>query len=463
MSINQLFQISRRSFQTLDAAMNVVGQNVSNADTEGYHRRRVTLAATDFVGRGIYSRSVGPGATGYGASIGSYERVRDRLLSKATWEAKSGLGYAEEKNRIMSSVEALFPTGIGSLDDQLNDFWNAWSDLADNPLGTAERLNVRSRAETFADTLNRLDADLAFLQTQTEADFTDGVDAVNDLLTRIADLNRTIAQAENQGTPDFSAQDTRDQLVNDLSEFVPVRVSESGNDGYLITINGMAVVQGEVTTPLSLDLSGSAPVLTFGDSGVTLRTDGTDDGKLGAWMSALTDDLPDARAALDEMASTLVTEINALHSGGYGLDGSTGIDFFDPSGVTAGTIRVSDDVLADANVIAASGDAAAEGDNAVALALADLRNTPLFNGGTDTAEDFAINLVSDIGAQVSTTATMAESQTGVVDYLTAIESGVSGVSIDEEMTRMIELQQAFAATARVLDTAQRMMDTLLAL
>lgn len=463
MSINQLFQLTRRSFQTLDAAMNVVGQNVSNAETEGYHRRRVTLEATDFVGRGIYSRSTGSGAFGYGASIGSYDRVRDRLLSQATWEAKSGLGYAEEKNRIMSSVEALFPTGVGSLDDQLNDFWNAWSDLADNPLGTAERLNVRNQAETFADTLNRLDTDLTFLQTQTETDLSDGVDAVNDLLTRIADLNRTIAQADNQGTPDYAAQDARDLLVKDLSEYAPVRVSESGNDGYLITINGMAVVQGEVTTPLSLDLTGSTPALTFGDTGIALRTGGTEDGKFGAWMSALTEDLPDTRAALDEMANTLVTEINALHTGGYGLDGSTGIDFFDPTGVTAGTIRVSDDVLADANVIAASGDAAAEGDNAVALALADLRNAPLFNGGTDTAEDFAINLVSDIGAQVASTATTAEGQTGVVDYLTAIESGVSGVSIDEEMSRMIELQQAFAATARVLDTAQQMMATLLAL
>ncbi len=463
MSINQLFQLSRRSFQSLDAALNVVGQNVSNAGTEGYHRRRVTLEATDFVGRGIYSRASGPQAFGYGASIGTYERVRDHMLSSASWDARSDLGYAEEKNRILSSMEALFPTDSGSLDSQLNDFWNAWSDLADNPIGTAERLTVQSRAETFTDTLNRLDQDLSFLETQTESDLSGGIEAVNDILGRIAELNRNIAQADNQGTPDFSAQDTRDQLVKDLSEYVPVQVNDNGTGGYLVTLNGMAIVQGEIATPLSLDLSGSEPVISFGDTGVTLRTGGSNDGKFGAWMNTLTEDIPDTRAALDEMANTLVNEINALHATGYGLDGSTGINFFDPSGVTAGTISLSDEVLADANVIAASGDAAAEGDNTVALALADLRNAPLFNAGTDTAEDFAINLLSGIGAEVAATATQAESQTGVIDYLDAVESGVSGVSVDEEMTRMIELQQSYAATARVLDTAQQMMETLLSL
>ncbi len=461
MSINQLYHITRRSFQTLDAAMNVVGQNVANANTEGYHRRRIGLQPIDFVGRGIWSRSVGQQPYGYGVDIGTYQRLQDALAAHAAREARTSLGYAEEQHRILSTLEGIFPVDTGSLQDRLNDFWNAWSDLADNPLGTAERLTLRSRAESLTGLFGQLDADIARLEDDTKSALAAGVDDLNSLLEKIAELNRRIAQANNQGTPDFSAEDERDALVRELADFVPVQVNASAPDGYLVTINGMAVVQGEHAMPLTLDLDASPPVLSFSDTGVAFTP--TSEGRLGAWLDALTTDLPGARAALDELAATLVSEVNALHATGFGLDGANGRPFFDPAGLTASTFRLSDNVLADANVIAASGDATAEGDNSVALAIADLRNAPLLNGGRDTAETFAINLVSDLGGKIAAAASRAEGQSGALTYLEGLEKGTSGVSVDEEMTRLIELQQAYAATARVLETAQRMMDTLLAI
>jgi len=464
MSISQLYHITRRSFQTLDAAMNVAGQNVANAQTEGYHRRRITMGAVDHIGRGIYSRAaLGTISTGGGVSVQSYQRMHDQLLSGATWQAKSGLGFANERQRVMSSMESLFPLDTGSLQDQLGNFYNAWSDLSDNPTGTAERQSLSSKTQTLTDSLNRVDNDLYSLQENTQADLTDGVDQVNSLLKKIAGLNATIADARNQGTPDFASEDARDQLVGDLSEYLPVTVHESDHEGYVVTVDGMAVVQGINVTNLKLDMSGSAPSISFGDTGVVFDASSSSDGKLGALSKTLTKDIPDARSGLDELANTLVTQVNALHTTGYGLDGSTGNDFFDPTGLTAGSIRLSDAVLADNNVIAASGDVNAAGDNAIALALSDLRNSPLLNGGSDTTEDFVINLVSKIGGQVSEATSQSSAQSLIVDQLQAQESAVSAVSVDEEMTNLIELQQAYTATARVLTTVQSMMDTLLSI
>ncbi len=87
----------------------------------------------------------------------------------------------------------------------------------------------------------------------------------------------------------------------------------------------------------------------------------------------------------------------------------------------------------------------------------------MLNGGTETIETFATNLVAGIGASVQQASLQAVGQTAVLDHLAGMEQGVSGVSLDEEMTNLIQYQQAFAASARVLNTAQQMFDTLLAL
>jgi flagellar hook-associated protein 1 FlgK len=118
-------------------------------------------------------------------------------------------------------------------------------------------------------------------------------------------------------------------------------------------------------------------------------------------------------------------------------------------------------VLGDVNAIAASGDATASGDNGIALQIAALRDAALMNSGTTTMGTYVIDLVTGIGSQVESALTQLSGQAMVVDNLDAMEQGVSGVSVDEEMTHLIELQQAYAASARVLNTAQEMMDTLL--
>ena len=95
----------------------------------------------------------------------------------------------------------------------------------------------------------------------------------------------------------------------------------------------------------------------------------------------------------------------------------------------------------------------------MALDIAGLRTQPVLNDGAETIETFATNLV----AGVQKASLQAVGQTAILDHLSGMEQGVSGVSLDEEMTNLIQYQQAFAAAARVLDTAQQMFDTLLAL
>ncbi len=462
MSLNQLFSLTRRSFQTIQAAMNTIGQNVANANTDGYARRRVTLQAVNLRDTGLYTALPPRTATGMGVSVATYERLRDHLLDVAAWDARASLGASDEETRIYQVLESLLAadsdTGLPAL---LNDFWNRWADLANQPTDTGVREALRGQAQTLIDTFRRLARDLDTLTMQTTDALRDAVDQANSLLEELAALNATIRTARQKGNPDLVAEDRRDELVHKLAELLPVQVQTLEDGTYQLTVNGMALVQGDQVMPLTLNLSGSPPTLTFGTTGIAFQATEGQDGRIGAQLRMLTQALPDVRQRLDTLAATLVTEINSRHASGYGLDGLGGRAFFDPAGTTAATIALSADVLADSRAIAASADPTTPGDNSIALQIAGLRDALLFNGSTETAETYAINLAGRIGTAAQDATGRLERSRATIDHLEALQQGIMGVSLDEELTNMIRFQQAYAATARVLDTARTMMDTLL--
>lgn len=464
MSLNQLFDISRRSFRTLNAAMNTVGQNVANAETEGYARRRVVMRADTLQAPGLLTRLPAGTPTGAGVSIQSIDRMRDGLLMRSGWTSRGSLGFSEEQHRVLGALEGLFPTHSGgSLSDQLAGFWQGWSDLADAPADSGARTALRGKAAGLAGTLRQLDAQIRDLQRETESAVTGAVDEVNGLIDDIHHLNVEITAARRSGSAAFEAEDRRDVLLGKLSEFVPVNVSEREDGELIVRVGGVSVVEQDKVMRLEADRSSGSLEIRFQGTTLELGAAASGSGRLSGLLDTIERALPETIASLDALAQTLVAEVNAVHQTGYGRNGATGVDFFDPSGVTAATIDVSADVLADADAIAASAGDPTVGynDSSIALSIARLREARLFGGGTATAEGFAIGVVTEIGSSVSQAGSRYEAQAAYTNHLESMERGVSGVSIDEEMTSLIRYQQSFQASARVLNAAQQMMDTLL--
>jgi flagellar hook-associated protein 1 FlgK len=155
--------------------------------------------------------------------------------------------------------------------------------------------------------------------------------------------------------------------------------------------------------------------------------------------------------------------VNALHRTGTNPGGDNGIDFFDPAGLTASSMSLSAQVLADPGAISAgtpggSGEYRA-GANDVALGIAAMRDadSPLL--GTSFGDYFR-ELTSDVGFTVRAAMDRAEVHGTLADQAEARRTGYSGVSTDEELMRLIEFQTAYAAAARVVTTASEMMETL---
>jgi flagellar hook-associated protein 1 FlgK len=183
-------------------------------------------------------------------------------------------------------------------------------------------------------------------------------------------------------------------------------------------------------------------------------------GQLKALMETRDELIPKYTNALDTMVESLVTSVNDIHMGGYGLDGSTGTVFFDPAGVTADSIRVDVNIDLNPDRIAAS-QSGEIGDNTNALAIADLRDTLLMNNGTATISDYYQDIIGDIGIRTNQAISQKENYELLVAQVENSRQSVQGVSLDEEMTQMIKYQNAFDAAARVITAMDQALDTVI--
>ena len=454
--MNRLLELSRRALLTHQSAVQTAGQNVANAGVDGYSRRRLDLNATAISSTGLYSRTPLHAARGTGVAAAAYERQRDALLDRAAWDSQTGLGASEEEARLLGALEGVWAAGSGgALNDQLGQFFEAWNTAANRPSDAGTRIALRSQAEAVASSLRQLYGDVEGFGAETQGALVGGVGEINDLLGQVAALNETIRTARTAGAPDLVAEDQRDQIVKALSSYMPLRVAEEA-DGYRLTVNGMTVVQGTTANGLRVQTPPDVPEarVTFGGSDVAYKLSKSgEDGRLGVWLRTLNQTIPDAKTGLNALAGRLVTEVNAIHAGASNQAGVTGLNFFDPDGVTAATIGLSADVD-DPQAIALSASPDALGDTSPAQAIA-----ALSEGFTSEATD----LTTAIGARYQRVQTEWGGRQAVSDHLGAIAAGASGVSLDEELANLIQYQQAFAAAARVLTTAEEMMDTILAL
>jgi len=165
---------------------------------------------------------------------------------------------------------------------------------------------------------------------------------------------------------------------------------------------------------------------------------------------------------LDTLAAGFIEEVNRIHSAGQGLatgdppTPSTGINFF--TGNSASTINISSEILNDISKIAASNDGT-PGNGDVALAISNIRNTKIFNGGTQTLDDYYTGIIKNMAIDIETAQNSRHSNQLLKEQIQNQRESESGVSLDEEMTNLIKYQRSFEAAAKVVQVVDQMMET----
>ncbi len=338
--------------------MDATGQNIANADSEGYSRRRATLQASNTASPGRYTSPTQNSTPGDGVTLASYERVKNEIFDQAATGAQAGESGAREEARILSVLEGTLATDSeGSLTSSLEGFFSGFSDLANNPDSQGAREAVLAKTEALTGEFNRLDQRVSELADDTGSALSDSVGKANDLIKQIADLGDQISKARATGSPDLAAEDRRDNLVKELSGLAPVETQRRDDGGFALSIDGMTVVQGGDTTRLRAKnvTSPSPAAVEFGDTGVAYEPGEEDAGKIGAQLRSLNQTLPEVQGQLDTIAKNVVEQVNAIHEGASDQDGDTGKPFFDPGETTAATIQLDSSVQGPSDIAAVRG------------------------------------------------------------------------------------------------------------
>jgi flagellar hook-associated protein 1 FlgK len=480
--ITGLFGVARSALLTHQTSLQVVSQNVANAETPGYSRQRPVLSASLPV-------RMPNGNIGTGVQLAGIARQRDALLDAQFRSATTLLGESQYRQNALSQIEDIFgePSDAG-MAAALDQFWSAFSELGTLPGSEAARTVVQQRGRQLTQLFNDYDTRLTQQRTQSLTQLNATVATVNQLATQVAELNGRITASEAGNTVASELRDRRDLLLDDLARIAGARVEPQRDGSVSVMLANSTLVEGINARTLRLDLDPAGPpsAVTPSDVPVMLRLGNSPDrlaplsGELRAMVDVINADIPTLRSRLDTMASALVGAVNTIHQGGFLFPGGTvpGVAagaFFDAgtvlAPVRAGTIRLADAIAANAGNIATSGNATAPLDNSVALALSALRNnTDAISwtgpgGATETAgfNGFFRTTVTRLGLDQRSASDDALVRTTLVDQAETRRQAVSGVSTDEELIMLMRIQQSYAAATKLIKTADEMLQTILSL
>jgi flagellar hook-associated protein 1 FlgK len=298
---------------------------------------------------------------------------------------------------------------------------------------------------------------------------------VNAQAKDITELNKKIRIVQiSKGEPN-DLLDKRDVALKKLGALVDISMYKDKVGDYNIDIKGIGpLICGGEAEMLSVERTG-ADTEGKPEGAFDIRTTGNahgvithhiKGGRLGALLEARDKTVSTILDRLDDMAYTMTEEVNNIHMQGITAGGARGVFYFTPIDQkerAAEFIALSDDILSNTNNIATALEADSPGDNRVAIAISGLQNQKIMNDGFATLDEWYNSIVSDVGVAASRNRFALNQQKDIMTQLNKLRDQVSGVSIDEETTNLLQFQHAFDASAKVIQVADDMLKTVLSL
>jgi flagellar hook-associated protein 1 FlgK len=456
-----ILNIGGNALLTQQKAITVTGNNIANVNTPGYSRQRLELEA-------VAGLQTPAGSLGAGVRQRGVERMYDRFLGVQINTETAGLGKWEAHQQALERVETIFnESDEYGLNHALSEFWQGWQTLGLQPAGETERRVLSVRGQALADIFQKTYGDLQQARADIDASIQGTVETVNRMTRDIADLNLKIARAETSGQSANAYRDSRDLALKELAAEIEISSFEDAQGQVVVsTGQGRTLVESGHSYELAVETNTDGytdiiwPKVDGSLVNITREIDG---GKMGGWLTARDVDIQGYMDRLDTLAQTLMERVNAVHQTGFGLDGSTGNQFFIlAGGPPAMGIEINPDILDHPGIIAAAMElGSVPGDNGNALEIAGLQHELSMSGASATFNDYYSALVSDVGHDVGQATAYRTHQSDMVAHLENYRESVSGVNIDEEMINLVKFQAAYDASAKLISTADELLQTIL--
>jgi flagellar hook-associated protein 1 FlgK len=445
--VSDLLGIGSSALRAYQSALSAVGENVANAQTPGYARRRVVLQEVSVTGEGDigYKPQVmfaGVTATGVARAWDNFKATEARFSATAD-------GRASVRQQWLSGIEDALDDGVAGVGSAMTGFFNAAASLASDPDDTLGRRallssldNVAAAFRTDGQALDRLSDGIG-----QAADIE--VASLNDALKALNEINGALGPADAKGSARASLEDQRDQLIDFIAEKLDVNVTIAGD--------GRTTLASASNSGLSL-LSGSGPGLVVlakaadGRLSVQLQTNGTvvplpaAGGKL-AGLVDVAQNVADRRAALDGLAVDFTAMVNGWSAAGEDANGNPGAALMS----VAGGATSIQSLVTDPDLVPAASPSGTPNGNL--LALDAIRDSSAVEDRWGAIVSANAQVLASATAEAAATASWRDNSYAALDEVT-------GVDLDAEAADLLRYQQAYNASARIIQVARETIQAL---
>jgi flagellar hook-associated protein 1 FlgK len=312
------YEIGISGLHAAQQAMDVIGNNIANGTTEGYHRQDIDVRPADDALTGGY-------LIGQGVDFKGIIRRVNSLLEEQILQQEASMSSLSRQAESLRSIESAFAElSSGGISTALDEFYNSFQELSVHPEDVNLRSAVVSAAQTLTSQLRNAATVVTNLEDITYSEAQTTVQQINEYASQIAQMNKVIYEQQVRGFNSANVMDQRDQLIAGLNKLAGVEITSSSNGQVNVTISSIPLVvnSNSVTIEASLVPNEDEYDLVLNVAGSEQYESQVVGGTLGGLVELRNDILREIRDKLDALARDIVTQTNEIHVQGVGSDGS---------------------------------------------------------------------------------------------------------------------------------------------
>lgn len=397
-------------------AIQTTSHNISNINTPGYSRQRVNQSASSPYSMPGKNSNFGAGQIGTGAQIDDVTRIRNSFYDYQYRSESHQYGSTSVKYEYFKNIEGIFnepsDTAISS---SLNSFFNSWSELSKDPQSSGVKSVVIENGKYLSNSINSAFKRLESLEEGLDKQSEYIMDEVNSMLSQLDKLEKNIKIIQGSGKSPNDFLDQRDQLLDNLS--------------FKLNINDKDV---KATLKKAYDANGKVTLDDLTKSGVKIS------GELEGTLS-MKQEINKYKGALKQLANTITSNVNK----------AAGQEIFKAK--DGELISINPEMLQEPEKINVTAD--------IALKVYELKSEKVnINGKDMTINTFYNSMIQDLGQSSAAVIRDESNQSKLLENIDSSRSSVSGVSLDEEMISLVQLQHTYSANAKVMSTIDSLLD-----
>ncbi len=497
------FEAAKTGVFASQKALDIVGNNLTNMNTEGYTRQRVDQTSQTVAG--YYSRLKPDlvSLAGMGTYINGVAQLRDERLDTSYRNEAANAGYFEQQSTMLTDIESIMQelevgdegNGFG-LSYAIKSMYTALEDFAYNASSETDANVFANAVSNVTQTLNRISKGLTDSSNQYKEEVKIQTEEVNDILTDIAKLNESIRRSMNtcNYNTDFGPNELKDQrnlLIDKLAEYGVVRAEEQPDGTVTVQLNGHKCVWDvehdsinfQMNTNSTIQLNwkndgsnaandvgafkAAVDIINGRGIGVQSETESTTNGflyyqdKINAFSQVLTDVLNNSfPETYDENGNVL--SYKKLVGGA--TETSNGLEVFPNVLVTATNISVTDQLASDSSLLL-NDDGSIDNTHLLALINKLTKDDQTFTSASDnftgTFQEFVADYTGTLGSDNSYLKGRLKTSETMINEIQNNRDSVSGVSESEETVNMMTYNRSYQAAARMMNIMDSLLDVLI--